>query len=190
VKEVNGAEPGNETTVSVGSPARYKTKDEVVSDLNYPCVIPAADFNYSYWKHHRLNLSATFTKINNVRWYTDGAISWDLGTGGMVTIALRDAGDHGCPVASYDQAAGVEGTSGYYIHDPTNGHLYYKGQTAIPVTVVSYTSGAPLTVDTTDHTSAESTKAVVTQVKIDTAANGAVQGEKADETFTFLYDEI
>lgn len=189
VKEANGAGP-TYTTVSVASPSRFCTDDQVNPGASYPCVIPTSAFNYSYWKHFCLDISGTFTKINNVRWYTDGTINWDLGTGGMVMIAKRDSGDHGCPVASYQQAAGVQGTSGYYLKDATNGHAYYKGQTVNPANVTTYVSGSPILIDSTDHTVAEKTKSAVLQVKIDTAGNGAVQGEKADETFTFMYDEI
>lgn len=187
VKEMNGS-PVVYTTVDNGSnKARYKTKDEVASDLNYPCVIPTSSYNYSFWKSHCLDISGTFTRVNNVRWYTDGTIGWTFGTGGGVFVGQRDAGDHGCPVANYQQATGVEGTTGHEIKDPTNGHAYYKGQTAPLANAQTFTSVSPCTIDTGNHDVAEKTKAVVTQLKLDT---DAIQGVQPAETFTFMYDEI
>jgi len=192
VKEWNGA-GRTETTVSVGAPARFCTKDVNAPSTTYPIVIPTSGLNYSYWKHFALDLSSTFTKINNVRIYCDGTIAWTLGTDGMVSVALKDDGattdeGHGCPTASYEQSAGTEGETGYALKDATYGHNYYKDETAVPVDFTAYDeAAAALLVDSTDHTSAEDTKAVVLQVIVDT---DATQGEKADETFTFLYDEI
>ena len=50
-----------------------------------------------------------------------------------------------------------------------------------------YTSGAPLTVDTGDHSSPENTKHIVLQWKVDI---DATRGLVTAETITFLYDEI
>ena len=194
VKEWNGA-GRDETTVSVGAPARFCSADENAPGNDYPIVIPAAGFNYSYWKHFGLDLSGSFVKINNVRIYCDGDIDWDLGTGGMVMVGLKDDGEttdegHGCPTASYQQSAGTPGETGIYLKAGTGGHVFYKSETVAPADFQDYDSAvAALLVDSTDHEAAEDTKAVVLQVKVDTVANGAVQGLKDDETFTFLYDE-
>lgn len=180
---------GNGSSVSwttVTAP-RYCTADNNNPGTANPCVVPSAGSYYSYWKTHSLALSGSFTKINNIKWYTDGTIAWDLGTGGKVVVGVRDTGDNGCPVASYDQATGTGGTTGDYMDDGTNGHTYYKDQTATPADVTDYTSGSVLSVDSTDYTSAGTTKAVVTQVKL---ATDATQGAKSAETFTFRYDEI
>lgn len=184
VVEGNGSGP----TWSTVTAARYCTTDSYNPGTANPCVVPSSGTNYSYWKHHALGLSGTFTKINNIRWYTDGTIGWTLGTGGKIVVGIRDTGDNGCPPASYDQATGTVGTTGYYMDDATNGHTYYKDQTATPADVTTYTSGSPLTVDTSDYTTTTTaTNAVVTQVLID---SDATQGEQADETFTFVYDEV
>jgi hypothetical protein len=188
VKEMNGS-PINYTTVSVGSPARYKTKDEVTSDLNYPCVIPADGLAYSYWKSHCLDLSDTFTRINNVRFYTDGATSaWTYGTGGLVQIGQLDATPlvtaQGLTTAEYDDASGTEGTTGDDLY-AAGGHLYYKtGVGAAPVDVADFTSIAPMIVDLGNHDAAEKTKHVVTQVVID---DDATRGLQADATYTFVW---
>jgi hypothetical protein len=185
VQEANGAGP-TWTTITQG---RYCTRDSHNPGDNDPCVVPPSGNNYSYWKHHRLYFSGTFTKINNIRWFTSGNIktNWNLGTGGMLLVALRDSGDNGCPAGSYEIAAGTQGTTGNYLKDPTNGHDYYKSQTANPTDADTYTSASPLTIDTADYTAEGGSDAVVTQVKI---ATDAIQGDKPNETLTFRYDEI
>jgi len=194
VKELNGAGPAYTTVDDALAPARYKTKDEVTSDLNYPCVIPGTGLtSYSYWKSHGLDLSGAFTRINNVRWYTDGVTdTWTFGAAGAVVVGQRDATPlvtaQGCPDASYDQATGTDGVTGDYFFDVTDGHAYYKtGVGVTPVDVVTFTSVAPMVVDLGNHDVAEMTKHVVTQVVIE---DDATQGLQADATYTFMYDEI
>jgi len=187
VQEGNGS-PVTWTTISQG---RYCTMDSNnPGDLN-PCVIPTSNFNYSFWKHHRLYISGSFTKINNIRWFTSGnvATNWNLGTNGMLMVGLRDTPTlgHGCPVGSYQVAVGTVGTTGTSFMDGTSGHAYYKGQSASPGNADSYTSSAPLTIDSNDYTAEGGTYSVVTQAKI---ATNATQGDKPNETFTFRYDEI
>lgn len=185
VEELNGAGP----TATVITTGRYATTDAYNPGDSYPCVVPDSGFNYSYWKHHRIAFSGTFTQISNIRWFTSGNIAsnWDLGTDGMLMVGLRDAGDNGCPIGNYQQATGVQGTSGHNIDDGTNGHAYYKGQTTPYGDADDYTSSSELTVDTNEYTATGSSYSVVTQVKID---DDAVQGDKATETLTFRYDEI
>jgi len=136
-----------------------------------------------------------FIQISNIRWYTSGSVasSWQLGTNGGLFVAVKSTGDNGLPVASYRQATGTVGTSGYWMDDATNGHEYYKsGSTnhAVPVNADTITSGGspgPLLVDSGPYTEDGQSKCVVTQVKI---ANNATQGDKAAETLTWRYDEI
>jgi len=179
-------------TKATASSPRMHSKDIVVADNTFPIPIPAADFNYSYW----MNLALTITNIldatvlNNHKVYMDGACGWALGTSGELNVGKRDTGDNGCPDASYEQATGTEGTTGYYIGDGTNGHDYYKAQTPPIVALDGYNSGAPLTVDTQDLSVAGSFDHIVIQAKVDTAANGTVRGAQAAETITFQYDEI
>jgi len=185
VEEGNGAGP----TWTVITSGRYCTRDSYNPGDNDPCVVPSAGNNYSYWKNHRIAFSGTFTKILNIKWYTSGSVAsnWDLGTGGVLCVGIRDSGDNGCPTGSYQQAAGTQGTTGNYMDHAVNGHAYYKDQTATPADADSYTSASPLTIDSTEYTVAGSSKHVVTQVKL---ATDAVQGDKANETMTWLYDEI
>ena len=183
VVEATDAGPNWNTVTAI----RFCTADEHNPGTSYPIPIPAAGNSYSYWKSVALNLAGEFTKINNVRFYCDGTIAWTMGTGGYVRVGTRDAGDCGCPDGDYEQSAGTEGTTGYALEDGDNGHDYFKGQTNPEDDVTDFTSGAPMTVDSTDHTEAERTKHVVLQVKI---ADDATQGDQANETFTWKYDEI
>lgn len=177
----------------VATSTRLQTADQFdITDTSYPIPIPSSSYNYSYWIHVYLNITGgTFTKINNIRFYSDGTIGWNFGSGGELRRGNRDAGDKGCPMdASYEVATGTQGTTGHSIEDGADGHTYYNGQTTKTADVASDTSGSPATIDSGDHMTTEKCKAVVLQCKLDTAANGAVQGEQTDETLTFKYDEI
>jgi len=192
VQEYNGAFPGEAHTISQG---RYAAMDSYNPGLSNPCVVPTSDFNYSFWKTHNITFSGEFTQISNIRWYTSGSVasSWQLGTNGGLFVAVKSTGDNGLPVASYRQATGNIGTSGYWMDDATNGHEYYKiGSTnhSDPVNADTITSGGspgPLLVDSGPYTEDGQSKCVVTQVKI---AINATQGDKAAETLTWRYDEI
>jgi len=183
--------PGAENEITTST--RLQTKDQFdITDTAYPIPIPTAGFNYSYWAHIFLKITGgTFIKINNVKFWSDGAIGWSFGTSGELRMGNRDSGDKGCPMdTEYDVATGVEGTTGDEIEHATNGHGYYLGQTTKTVNVQTHGSGNKAIIDSSDHTVASKCKAVVLQCKVDTAGNGAVQGEQADETLYFSYDEI
>ena len=189
VNEYNGAAPGVATVITQG---RYCTMDSYNPGLSNPCVVPTSSYNYSYWKTHNLAFSGDFTQISNIRWYTSGSVrtSWALGTNGGLFVGVKSTGDNGLPVASYVQASGTLGTTGYEMSDTTNGHTYYKvgsSNYAAPVDADTYVSGSTLLVDSTAYTTTGTSKCVVTQVKI---ATDATQGDKAAETLTFRYDEI
>jgi hypothetical protein len=183
--------PGAENTIATST--RLQTADQFdISDTTYPIPIPAAGFNYSYWITVYLEITGgTFTQINNVRFYSDGTINWDFGTGGELRRGNRDTGDQGFAMDSgYEVATGTQGTTGHTIEDGVDGHSFYNGQTTKTTDVEGDTVGSPATVDSGNHTIAEKCKAIVLQCKLDTAGNGAIQGEQTDETLTFKYDEI
>lgn len=185
---VDGQGAGDGGGVGVGTDVRFSTTDAYNPVATYPCIIPSAAQNYSYWKHLYLDISGTFTTVNNIRFYTDGTIGWTCGTGGGLYVGLRDTGDNGCPMdTSYNVATGTQGTTGDWMDHGTNGHAYYKDQTATPALASNYTSGSTLLIDSADHSSAVESDAVVLQVQLET---DATQGTQADETLTFLYDEI
>jgi len=188
VTELNGSGP----TATVITQGRYCTMDSYNPGLSNPCVVPATGLNYSYWKTHNIAFSGDFTQISNIRWYTSGAVrtNWALGTDGGLFVGVKSTGDNGMPTGSYDQADGVLGTSGYDMDDVTNGHTYYKSGTsnhAVPANADTYVAGSTLLVDSGPYTTAGSSKCVVTQVIIDT---DATQGDKANETISWRYDEI
>jgi len=169
---------------------RLQTKDQYdPADSTYPVPIPPSGFKYSFWVHIYLKIAGgTFTKINNVQFYTDGTIGWSLGTNGEIRRGNRDSGDKGCPMdASYEKATGTDGDTGDTIEDATNGHGYYKGQTTKTTNIQSDVVGTPATIDSTDHTATGKCKAVVLQGKV---ASDATRGTKADETLTFKFNEI
>ncbi len=173
---------------------RLQTQDDFdITNLTHPIPIPAAGFNYSYWIHVYLKIEniQDATQINNILLWCDGAIGWTYGAGGELRIGHRDAGDLGCPMdGSYEVATGTISTTGHSIEDGANGHTYYNGQAVKTADIEDYPVGAKATIDSTNHVAAGKAKAAVLQVKLDTAANGAVQGLQADETLTFSYDEI
>jgi len=186
VSQLTGAGP----SATVVTTPRLSTSDSAAPGTGNPIPIPAADFNFSYWMSLQLTISAMndATLLNNHKFYSDGAIGWNLGTGGKLVIGLRDTGDNGCPAGSYDQATGSEGTTGDDMEDDTDGHAYYKGQDPETGLVSAYTSGAMLTVDTGDHSAAEAFKHVVIQAKV---ADDATRGlQSPAETLTFQYDEV
>lgn len=196
IEEANGGTDGTPATktrvdgqgANDGTDVRFCTTDAYNPIATYPCIIPSAGSNYSYWKHLHLDISGTFTTVNNIRFYTDGTIGWTCGTGGGLYIGLRDTGDNGCPMdTEYDVATGVQGTTGHWMDDATNGHGYYKGESATPALVSDYESGTSLLIDSTDYSVADESNAIVLQVKLET---DATQGTQVDETLTFLYDEI
>jgi hypothetical protein len=185
VEEGNGSGP----TWTVITSGRYCTRDSYNPGDNDPCVVPSSSYNYSYSKNHRLAFSGSFTKILNIKWYTSGSVktNWGLGTGGMLLVGVRDTGANGCPNGSYQQAAGTQGTTGNYLKHASTGHAYYKDQTSGVADADSYTSSSPLTIDLTEYTTTGYSNHVVTQVKL---SSSATQGDKPNETFTWVYDEI
>lgn len=200
VQEVYGA---SATFQTVTNRVRLFTADQATNqttpDLTYPVPIPAASFNYSYWKHICLDISSTFTSVGNIRHYADGSSAWNWGTGGGLRRGNRDSGDNGVGVdtanghtSGYQQAAGTVGTTGYAIEAATVGHAFYNGQTTKTADLMSDTVGSPCTIElsSTAITGAGKSKAVVVQVKVDTAVNGASSGVQSAKTMTWKYDVI
>ncbi len=190
IVEMTGAEPSY-TTVNVANPTRYCTTDNVNSGgLTNPCSRPQANFNYSYWKHHCLNIQGSFTQVDNIRWYTDGACSWTYGANAAsgIRVAQRSSGDQGCPTVNYTQATGTAGSTGNNFYDATNGHPYFKNSVgAPPAWAQNFTSTNPMTVDTGNYTAVGYSKSVVTQVWI---SSDATPGVQQVQPFAFMWDEI
>lgn len=186
-----GATPTQTDVDGLGPPnVRLKTNDNPTIDNVDPIPIPAAGLNYSYWKHVAIAWGTAPTSLTNIRHYSDGTIAWTFGTLGVLNRGNRDSGDHGVIIGSYQQATGgghTPGTTGPDLADDTNGHAFYRTQTVEEADVTGDTSGSPATIDSTDYSSATQSKAILLQVIVDT---DATQGNQADETLTWLYDEI
>ena len=170
VVEATGAGPDWDTITN----CRFNTSDEHEPVLTYPIPIPAAGFNYSYWKSVAINIADTFTQVGNIRHYCDGAIGWALGTDGEC-----GRGNVGLADGSYAQSTGTPGTTGDVMTD-------HAGIASVS-DIADDDSGTPFTVDSGDHTEAERSKHIVMQVKVDT---DATRGTQVAETFTWMYDEI
>jgi len=188
IREVNGVAAA--MAFSALTSARYSTSDSATPGTNSPVPIPTSNFNYSYWKHQGLYMHGAFTQIDNIRFYTDGAIGWNYGTSGALYVGLCSGTDNGvwtsnsiAPLTQYMQASGTVGTTGTSI-TASGGH----GQASGWAKASDYTAGSPLQVDSTAHTtSGDMSKLLVTQVAID---DDATQGTQTAETVTLRYDEI
>lgn len=197
VQEVTGA-VGSKTFTTITNRVRLFTADQATNQttpqITYPVPIPSSSYNYSYWKHVCLDVSGTFTSVGNIRHYSDGAIGWNFGTGGALNRGNMDTGDEGCGVDTanghsdeYDEADGTAGTTG---NELGANHTHYSGQTTKTTDIESDTSGSPATIETGPLTAAGKSLAVVLQVKVDTAANGATSGVQTAETLTWKYDVV
>jgi hypothetical protein len=200
VQEVTGAK-GSKTFTTISNRVRLFTADQATDQgtpqITYPVPIHASgvgNFYYSYWKHVCLGITGTFTKIDNIRHYSDGAIGWNYGTGGQLRRGNRDSGDIGVGVDTdnshsddYEQAAGTQGTTGYTIENVSNGHDFYNTQTTPTANIASDLVGAPAVIDSAGETAAGKSKAVLLQVKVDGDATSGVQ---TAETLTWKYDII
>lgn len=181
--EINGAVSG---TFTILTSARYSLSDNEAPGTNNPVPIPSTGYNYSFWKHHVLNFTGTFTQVNNIRWYTDGTIGWNLGTSGLLLVGTRASGDAGAPVSTgYVRASGSTTTGVWAM----SGHTYYQQAVTSGnlINAATYVVGAPLTIDSQTYATSGFSKAVITQVSVDT---NATQGTQSAETVTFRYDEI
>jgi hypothetical protein len=186
IQEANGATP-DWTTVTA---ARFCTSDVAVPGSNYSIPIPNTGYRYSFWKTFCLLMSDIGTSINNIRFYSDGAIGWAFGTGGGLFVGTKNSGDSGLAIASYAQSTGTEGLTGNAMGASSGGHPVYKGAGYAVTDVETYTILAPLLVDSAYYTEYGQSKCVVLQVKVDTPANGANQGVQTDEVLSWRYDEI
>lgn len=184
-----GAAPGTKTTLTV---QRYNTQIPSTRDpglVNPNNVPPEGETYDSCWVYTGAEITGgTYSQLTNFRFGGPGHIAhpdnWDLGSG-KVQVALRDSGDHGCPVANYEAPTGINGLRGYDIKDPDNGHTYYKGEAAACGNLDDYTTTNPLPFDSTVYTPESAlkvTKLVVHQLVLE---DDSAWGEK-DELQTFI----
>ena len=127
---VDGQNLGNGVDVDV----RFASMDAYNPVAQNPCVIPSIGDQYSYWKHIHLTIATGtgFTKINNIQFYSDGAIAWTCGTDGGLFVGIQENADAGVAMdTDYEVATGVEGTTGHAISDVTNGHTKFTSQGSV-----------------------------------------------------------
>ena len=178
VKRGTGAGP-TWTTVTA---TRLRSDDANTADLTNPVLIDNV-LRRSYWASIALSWTGTYSQISNIRHYTD-ATAWTWGTNGKIQRGNRDAGDIGCPDASYAQATGTPGVTG---NDIGVSHAYYSAQVTKTTSLNLDTSSAPATVDSNAYTVDGRSNNIVIQVLVDTDGTNGVQTAK---TNTFMVDEI
>ena len=205
IQEVTGA---TATYTNLANNAiRLFTTDATTSNppqTTYPVIIPASSTggyssgpeNYSYWKTVCLLLTGVtgLEIISNILHYSNGDItgSWTFGTNGQMQRGMingtKGSVAQGCPPASYQQAAGTQGTTGYPITDSVHGHAYYKTSPNGVADLNADTSASPALMDAGPYTlsSPVNCNAVVLQVKVDWTAT---QGTQPSKTLTWQYDE-
>ncbi len=174
---VSGSPVWNDLLGGESNEMRFRTDTAITLDLTNPVPIPKAGFNYAFWVSLSLNFAGTFTQVDNIRHYSDGAIGWNFGTGGGLFVNSTPTG---LTDAQYVQATGVVGTSGDEI---VANHANVSAVADVEV----YTSGSPLVVDTTIYTGVGNSKHIALQPKV---ATDATQGVQTAETLTWLVDEI
>lgn len=178
---------GTTPTFSTDSASfKFRSDDDPVNLDNSSGVLrPTSGTNYSYWIHICLEFTDIFTQYTNIKVYSDGTNSW--GTGIDILAGNRDVGDIGCPQANYQQAAGIQGETGYAISDAVNGHAYYNTQTTPTISIFSLTELSPADLDSNTYTTSgdKSYFLVVQSVVSSTATAGTYSGEN----ITFRYDE-
>jgi hypothetical protein len=160
--------------------ARLCTIDLAEPGTDNSCKIPTAPAIYHpYWKSFSAHFSGDFGQVTNITVNGDGNFATDWGLkptdGGKVVIGYRLTGDNGCPLASYQQALGSPGVTGYAIDDGTNGHAYYKNPTYGGVMDFDDCDpSAPLLVDSGPYTAEFYSKIwVMSAVIVSTADYGA-----------------
>jgi len=184
IQMITGVSPTYHDVTSI----RFCTRDDYNPGVNDPCKVPTSSYYYSYWVTLCLYLTGTFTDISNVQFSTSGNIKTAWGPDVVMLIGIRDSDDNGCPIGSYQQAAGTQGLTGYYIKDGTNGHAYYKSQTASPADCDNYPTGNKLLLDSTHYSASGSrTKCAVIQTR---HGQNAVHGDKSIEYLVFSYDVV
>lgn len=165
---------GPTATDITGLNTRANTADaHSATDTASPIKIPTAGTKYSFWVVTRLDCTVTPSNtIDNLRWFTDGSISF--GTG--ITCKMNTA-------TGYTVASGTGGDTGIQL---TTGN--YPTLAGAPTDAFAFTSGAPKTVtgSISNPTTGQFGDRAVYQVEVGTTASA---GTTPTEPFTFRYDE-
>lgn len=151
--------------------ARGAVSDDPVPGNDNPIPPPnPGQVTHSYWMSFQLEtIVAPDTLLNNVRIYTDGAISWP---GVELKIALASA---------YVEAIGTEGVSGTLLNTTNHASLLFE-----PVPLQNYTASSPLVMSASTSTAEKFGEIIVLQI---TGTNQAVTGKLPPEVLQFVWDE-
>jgi hypothetical protein len=149
---------------------QFSTSDVVVPGTDNPLVRPQPGLtNYSFWKSLFLNADTSpAVRINNVKFFTDGTISW---TGGTLRVGTRNA---------YTQSTGTVGTTGT---DAATSLSIAMGNAQ------NYASANPLPVpgQILNPATGRVSDFIILQVSV---SDQAVPGYLGAETLSILYDEV
>jgi hypothetical protein len=172
VNEWNG---NSVKTDKTGSTSRFKTADNATVDTSNPITIPTSGQAYSYEKWMRLALTGTAPsqRINNLKFYLDGANGY--GTGVTLWGEVNGSGTFrsaALPVSSLTVPMGGSGSI-----TMTNAFVYTANG------ALSLSSAA----ETFSGSSIDTGRFVVLALQ---AASTASQGTLTAETGTFSYDEV
>ncbi len=177
--------PGTEQDVDALGPPRirFKTADDATIDTANPIPVPGAGTAYSYWKQMYLYCdNPDGNSIDNVKFFSDGTISW--GTGVTLMVGDETPTKNSGSDAGYEVATGTPGTTG---DEMVAAHAGLTGSTD----AAGLTSGSPLTVSISEagsviNLAAETSDYVILQTNVATTAGAGLTNT---ETLTFQYDE-
>lgn len=180
---VNGT-PGTQQAVDALGPPniRFKTADNATIDTVNPCVVPSGADKYSFWKHIYLKCTAAPSiKVDNIKFYTDGSAMSGVTTYVGNEMPTKNSGTS----SGYAVATGTVDDTG---NEMVTSHGGLTGKTD----AFTYTSAAPKSITISETSSQidaqnETTNYLVFQVTI---PNTALPGDRANETWTYQYDEI
>jgi hypothetical protein len=188
IYQLTGAGP----TYNEATAIRFCSADTFNPGLNTPCKVPPVGITayYSYWITLILHYSGDFSLINNARFWGPGniAATWFPGSKGRMVAGRMDTGDQGFLVASYQQASGTAGLTGYALKATApNGHAQYNTQTISVVDVDDLDEESPLTFDSRDIIAEGYSKAFCLQTE---CYPGAAHGEATPVTLIIAVDVV
>lgn len=179
--------PVSQNTTGNEPSLRFKTLDDNDMSENGKLLgtidVPSSGINKSFWKHVYLKVTGgTFTRIENVKFYTDGS---GFGTG-ITTFIGNELPTHNSGSSSgYVKATGVNNVSG----DDIINHSFIDTKT----NVFTFTSNTPKIITISENGGiinavGESTNYMV--VQMDVASTVSLKGDLTDKTWYYIFDEL
>jgi hypothetical protein len=179
--------PLSQDTTNNEPSIRFKTLDDNDMSTNGKLLgtidVPISGTNNSFWKHIYLKVTGgTFTRIENVKFYTDGSsfgngITTYIGT----ELPTHNSGDS----SGYIKATGTDNSSG----DDMLNHSSITTKND----VFTFTSNTPKNItisegDNKINSVGDSTDYIVAQM--DVSSNVSLKGDLTDKTWYFIFDEL